>query len=308
MTMKTARDSFLSLTTFALLYVLIGTFLSVAFSLIDYAYPPVLNYLSYRPSVSFGLATLIVVTPILLTLLFLFEQLARREPERVYTRTRKFFTYLTLLFSGGTIIGDCITAVYYLLDGRDFSTAFIAKSLVAVVVAAVLLWYYLSDLKEKTTKVHRIAAAVIIVVLVLAEIFASFAIIGTPATARAYRYDDLRVQALAQIQGEVVSYWQNKGTLPVQLGDIEAGLLGRTLPRDPETAREYEYLPNGINQAPTFQICATFGKPSDEITLRSVYSSGTIEDGWSHQAGRVCFDRTIDPSYYPPIKPIPARF
>lgn len=292
--MKTARDAFLSLTTFVLLYTLVGTFLSVAFTLIEYAYPPIGAYMYGHPSVSFGLATLIVVTPILLGLLVLAQRFVAKHPERIYTRTRKFFTYLTLFFSGATIIADFITVVYYFLDGQDFSTAFVLKCIVVLLTAGAVLWYYIGDLAEKTTKTHRMIAGGLLVAFVLLEIIASFAVIGTPASQRAARYDDQRVQGLEQVQSEVLSYWQNKNVLPVKLSDIEASLLGNTLPVDPQTGAPYQYKATG---ALTFQLCSTFGAATDKNVVTPYYGGGP-QESWDHAAGRVCFDRTIDPAYY----------
>lgn len=298
--MKTARDTFLNLVSFILLYVLIGTFLSVAFTLINQAFPTT-DYVSYyRPSVSFGLATILVITPILLGLLVSIERIARKHSEKIYTRTRKFFTYLTLLFSSLTIIGNFITVVYYLLDGRDFSSAFLLKSGVVILVAASLLWYYITDLAEKSTKTHRMIAGAILVGFVFIEVVASFSVLGTPATARALRYDDQRIQSLSRIQSEVISYWQAKSALPVSLVDLEPRLLGEPLPKDPETGNSYEYIP-GVGTS--FQLCATFGRASDKSVSDGSYYGGygTLETSWTHSEGRTCFTRTIDPSYYPPL-------
>lgn len=301
--MKTARDSFLSFTTFVLLYALIGTFLNVAYTLIDYVYPPVASYYYDRPSVSFGLATLVVITPILLGLLVLAERLSRKDPERLHTKVRKIFTYMTLFFAGSTLVADLITAVYYLLDGRDFTAGFIAKSLVVAAVAGGVFWYYISDLLEKTTKNHRIGAGVLLIGFVVIEIGAAFAVIGSPATNRALRYDDTRVQHLQQIQNEIITYRSAKNGLPVSLEAIESALLGGMLPKDPETGVTYEYR---AMAGETFELCAVFSRPSDAQSSRVYYQyPGAREDTWTHGEGRTCFTRTVDSDYLP-TKPVPV--
>lgn len=302
--MKTARDSFLSFTTFVLLYALVGTFLNVAFTLIDYVYPPVADYFYYggRPSVSFGLATLVVITPLLLGLLYLAEKLSKSDPDRLHTRVRKIFTYLTLFFAGGTIVGNLITAVYYLFDGRDFTSGFIAKSAIVLAVAGAVFWYYISDLLEKTNKNHRLAAGVLLVLFVVVEIGASFAMIGSPATNRALRYDDIRAQNLQSLQSEVLNYRALKEALPATLAAIEPALYGNKLPVDPETEASYEYRVKGMD---SFELCATFGRASDSRSTSGGYLyPGMANDTWTHNAGRTCFTRTVDPDYLP-TKPSP---
>lgn len=299
--MKTARDSFLSFTTFVLLYVLVGTFLSIAFSLIDYAFPPVAGSF-FRPSVSFGLATLVVVTPLLLGILAYVERISKTEPERLHNRVRRIFTYVTLFFSGAIIVGDFITTLYYFFDGQDFTTGFILKSLVLLAVALAVFWYYLAELGDRLTRKHRMVAAGLIVAFVLVEVGISFAVIGTPATNRALRYDDARVNDLQVIQNQVISYWTAKGALPETLSNVEAALLGSALPRDPESGAEYEY---SVGATPTtFSLCATFSRASDGMSNLYAYPMGVVSNTWDHPVGRSCFARTIDPDYYPPTKPI----
>ena len=277
---------------------------TVAFSLIDYAFPPVAGYFS-RPSVSFGLATIVVVTPLLLGILAYLERLSKREPERLHNRVRRIFTYITLFFSGAIIVGDFITTLYYFFDGQDFTAGFIGKSILLLLVTVAIFWYYLAELGDRLTRRHRVVAAGLIIVFVLFEIIFSFVAIGTPASNRALRFDDRRVADLSQIQEEVLSYWSAKGMLPSQLPDIESALLGNTLPHDPESGALYEYL---LGSSPTtFQLCATFSRPSDKLTYSSKYAyPGVTASSWDHATGRTCFARSIDPDYYRPTKPVPA--
>jgi hypothetical protein len=57
-----------------------------------------------------------------------------------------------------------------------------------------------------------------------------------------------------------------------------------------------------------FQLCATFTKETPEgVAIENfsqpqpvgAYKNG-FEENWKHTAGKVCFDRTIDPELYPP--------
>ena len=102
-----------------------------------------------------------------------------------------------------------------------------------------------------------------------------------------------------------MSFWQNKGTLPGHLSDLNDSLRGVTVPRDPQnTDEEYGYAVQGPL---AFELCATFSLPtrgdSNKKTTPipvSPYYGGQVN--WDHGAGRVCFARTIDPERYKLVK------
>ena len=86
------------------------------------------------------------------------------------------------------------------------------------------------------------------------------------------------------------------------------------MPIDPKAGAQYEY---SVKSATSFELCATFA--SDRaINMQSrnmqtgpstpqpaAFYGKEMADNWDHKAGRVCFDRTIDPDRYPAInKPI----
>ncbi|MDO8576659.1 MAG: hypothetical protein Q7R90_05120, partial [bacterium] len=62
----------------------------------------------------------------------------------------------------------------------------------------------------------------------------------------------------------------------------------------------------------SFKLCATFAAeggtngtqgrsyPAYPIAVEPKSVGTDIQDSWQHSAGRVCFDRTIDPERYPP--------
>lgn len=149
------------------------------------------------------------------------------------------------------------------------------------------------------------------ILIVLASIVLGFSVVGSPATQRAIRMDNQRLMDLQSIQWQVVNYYQSKEGLPGSLSDIEDSISGFEIPKDPETNLPYEYVLIG-QSAKTFQLCATFTRESqgEGSMMGRDYSYAMPMDPmmggekWNHPAGRHCFDRTIDPDFYPVRKPL----
>jgi hypothetical protein len=143
---------------------------------------------------------------------------------------------------------------------------------------------------------------------------------GSPAKQRQLRLDDRRVSDLQNIQYQVINYWQQKEKLPAKLSDLANPLTGYSLPVDPEFEKgnAYEYFVKGDLR---FELCATFAMPMPkgwreygnvgiampsvpvyDKSVSNIYPyGGGVNESWDHQAGRTCFERTIDKDIYPPF-------
>jgi hypothetical protein len=157
-------------------------------------------------------------------------------------------------------------------------------------------------MNEKSLK----AFAYTILTIAVVAIVAGFALVGSPSEQRARRFDEQRVNELANIQSQVYYYWQSKGSLPPNLDALKNDVTGFVLPKDPENQAQYEYQIKGDKQ---FALCAVFNRPSlagDSMYTYERYGYGGSNETWSHQAGHVCFERTIDPAYLPPKGTVPA--
>jgi hypothetical protein len=159
----------------------------------------------------------------------------------------------------------------------------------------------------------------IVIAIVSAVIIAGFFVAGSPKDARLKKFDDIRIQHLQTIQSELISFWQAKQRLPERLDELNDSLRGFAVPIDPVSSASYEYERSGDTQ---FSLCATFAGPSDGVEAglsaqagypkyapRPLYPAGEygaaypLLDGgfnWEHDAGRVCFLRTIDPDFFTP--------
>lgn len=146
----------------------------------------------------------------------------------------------------------------------------------------------------------------IIGVVVVAIIVGLF-LVGSPSKERQRRFDDYRIQHLQFLQSELLLYWQAKGVLPDRLDQLVDTVRGVTIQNDPETGAPYEFIKkDGVG----FALCATFSEPSREQFVGPKYApvypypmgarGPFIEnETWEHGPGRVCFDRTIDPDFFP---------
>ncbi|KKU93950.1 MAG: hypothetical protein UY26_C0003G0100 [Candidatus Jorgensenbacteria bacterium GW2011_GWA1_48_13] len=313
----TAKDFFLHIGTITLLYVGTVALLNLLFRVINVAFPQVNQYGYYSGPISLPVATLIVVFPLFLFLASILRRSYKEDPSRKEYPVRKWLIYISLFAAGAVLAGDLVTVIYYFLDGRELTTGFVLKILAVFVVIGGIFGYFTDDLKDRLTggrrNFWRIAAAV----LVLGSIVAGFTVIGSPRTQRLLRYDSQKISDLQAIQWQVVNYWQQKETLPPSLAALENPLQGSVVPTDPETKEPYEYRIKDISNR-VFELCATFALSSRELVERGLsgmdgevskpypaYPAGNGFDDspyFKHEAGRQCFERTIDPDLFPPFE------
>ena len=298
----TAKDFFLHIAVIALLYTGTVALLNVLFRVINVAFPQVSQY-SYFASTSISLpvATLIVVFPLFLFLANLLRRGYVADPSRKEYPVRKWLIYITLFIAGAVLAGDLVTLIYFFLDGQELTTGFILKILSVLVVTGAIFGYYMDDLKDRLTNTRRNIWRIVAAVLVLGSIVAGFSVLGTPSSQRMLRYDSQKVSDLQSIQWQVVNYWQQKGVLPATLAELQDPISGFMIPTDPQTRVPYEYQKTGIL---SFNLCAEFNKQAQIVNgsvARIAYPEpmGKLNESWQHEAGRQCFERTIDPELYP---------
>src|SRR3989338_2782892 len=136
-----------------------------------------------------------------------------------------------------------------------------------------------------------------IISIVGISVIAGFFIVGSPQEERLRRFDERRVGDLQSIQGELINYWLNKSKLPDALDLLRDDIRGIVMPVDPETGENYTYVVKGPE---AFSLCAVFVRPSlGKLQVPPYLWAG---DNWEHDAGPVCFERTIDKDIYVPRK------
>ncbi|MFA7285735.1 MAG: DUF5671 domain-containing protein [Candidatus Paceibacterota bacterium] len=318
---------FLSLGVLISLITSVVSFLNLAFSTLDKRFPDVLNatygygYNTYDyESIRTSLATLIIFFPVFLLISYFWNKFAKHKMHHVDELVKKWMIYIILFLSSLVVVIDLVTLVRYFVSG-EITNRFIYKVLITLVIALFVGVYYVFELTNRK-KVYGlpvgISSAVKSSVLVLLLVIFSFYIMGSPASQRQLRLDERRISDLQSIQSAVINYWQQKEKLPITLTELSNPLSGFTLPPDPEFQKGfvYEYK---VKEGLTFELCATFAKPIPKgwrentnyyaepylgekyiaVSYPGYPVSGTNES-WDHEAGRTCFERTIDKDIYPP--------
>lgn len=296
----TAKDFFLHIAVVALLYAGTIALLNILFRVINVAFPQVNQYSYYgSSSISFPVATLIVVFPLFLFLANVLRKGYVSDPSLKEYPVRKWLIYITLFIAGAVLAGDLVVLIYQFLDGQELTTAFLLKILSVFVVIGSIFGYYLDDLKDRLSGSRRNLWRIVAIVLVVGSIVAGFSVLGSPQSQRMLRYDSQKVSDLQSIQWQLVNYWQQKGTLPATLAQLEDPISGFMLPLDPQTKTPYEYKKTATM---SFDLCAEFNKESAKDSMsRIAYPEpvGKTAESWQHEAGLKCFSRTIDPELYP---------
>ena len=176
-------------------------------------------------------------------------------------------------------------------------------------VAAAIFGYYLDDVRRsetsKSARYYALCSGIIILVLVVGAFF----IVGSPQSARLSQLDDQKVSDLQGIQWQIVSYWQKKGEMPQNLADLADAISGYVAPNDPQSNKPYEYNVKD-SKSLTFELCAEFNLTSSQSQNmpKYAYPAGEISQNWEYEAGRVCFERTIDKQLYPRLDKNGVKF
>jgi len=218
-----------------------------------------------------------------------------RHPEKSELWVRRWSLYGTLFLAAVTLLGDLAFLVYAFLGG-DVALRFALKALSIVLVAGGILGYHWFLLRREpgTGRMTRTVVTAGASILVIAAIVIGFVAVGTPGDARAERNDRERVSELQALQWQVNGFYELKQRLPEDSGELLDPAAPASLPTDPVTGEPYGYERLGELR---YQLCATFERAS-ELTdaQREDYAASSEASGelFDHQAGRQCFERTID--------------
>lgn len=307
-----AKDFFLQLGVVVTFYASAIALVTLLFEVINFAYPKITNYYQYYfPSISFQVATLIVAFPLFLFLSWMLQQSYAADPSLREAPLRKWLAYITVFVAGAVVAGNLITVIYMFLDGQELTTGFLLKVLTLLVIAGGVFFYYIREIRNAISPSERNIWRVAALIIVLGSIIVGFMVIGSPREQRELRLDSQRVSDLQSLQWQVISYWQGKATLPTSLDEVSDPIRGGFVPTDPQSGEPYEY--QKISNL-SFELCANFSRESREVRPTMAGSvarplpamersyMGPETENWQHGAGRQCFQRAIDPDFYPPTK------
>jgi len=252
-------------------------------------------YFSQGP-LKFGIASAFILTPVFLAVSAWLHHHYKIGKLSHQSGVHRWLTYLMLLVSALTIIGRLIYQLFRFLDG-DYAMAVILKTLVILVIAGGIFGYYLYDLMRKDfSKKSGVSqvAFVLVAIVALASVIGGFLIIDSPATARAVKFDQQRINDLYNLDGMVNDYYLQNKKLP---DDLSAGKFSQF--KDPESDRPYDYQILGEKN---YELCATFSLAVD-LNSRD-YSYGGNKDWSYHQAGYQCFTSKV---YEDAVKTVPNQ-
>lgn len=299
----TPKDFFMYLGTAVALYASAGALLAILFSIINALFPDALfpQYMSSwaTSGMRFAMSTLLVAFPLYIVLSWLIRKDIAKDIQKYQLSIRKWFVYFTLFIAGATVAGDVIALVNTYLGG-EISARFIWKMLSVFVVAGVIFAYYFYDLRRASrgdTQVNKTLIALAILGVVGVVVW-GLLVAGSPSEIRELRFDEVRVSDLQNIQWQVTDYYQRHRALPEDLSKLQDDISGYRAPVDPKTGESYEYAP--VPGKPLmFELCATFARSN---TAASAAVTEPFGQSFVHDAGRVCWQRTIDPMQYPIFK------
>lgn len=310
----TPKDFFLWAGAMIALYWSVIAFILLIFNYIDYTFPAPASLGPidpYQSGVGHEMASIIVLLPIYLIIMWFIRRDIHRDPTRRNLWVRRWALILTLFVTGVTMAIDLITVLTTFFNGESFTQAFLMKALLVLFVAAGVFMHFIADFWGYWDKYpsRKRSVGIGVATLAVLTIVLGFFIIGTPMQAANYRIDEQKVSDLQIIQADIVSYWQQNGKLPTDLDQLGQPLTGGTLPSDEQTGQPYQY---SIVGNLGFKLCATFNAPTapyaitqDELTVSVPATAGApvdLPDSWYHVAGQQCFLRAVDPAQYPVIK------
>jgi len=304
----TAKDFFLYLGLMIGLYTSAVSFLILIFQIINKTLPIAGDYnYGIDSGIRVSISILFIFFLGFLYLSYIIMKDLKANPEKKDMWVRRWIIYLTLFIAGLTIAIDLSTLIYRFLGAEDLTLRFFLKVFSVLIVVGTIFRASLTDLRrtsfELTNKIK--IGNILVSLVVLSGIVYGVIQNGLPSTVRAKQMDERRVSDLMNIQSQILyTQWQNKGEVPTSLDALNEPLSGYVVPKDPETAQNYEYKKFSTS---SFELCATFKTKSDFVdTAKTVptYPTNSINENWQHDTGRVCFERTIDPKLYKVITPV----
>ena len=281
---EAAKDAFLYLLAFLTLGIWTIQLGALLFTAIDRAVPnPAVDYYNSNwpaRSLANELASIIVGFPVFLLVTWNIVRGVRRQPERLESSVRKWLTYIALVITASTMIGDLVTFLAYFLRG-DLDTRFVLKVITVLVIAGGVFGYYLDSLHRDSVSSARnrwFASAAL--ALVAFGLVVGFTQIGSPFVQRTSSQDARRVSDLSAIARALNGRWVGRGLqdfiLPATIQDMARLDLSGGSITDPVTDRLYDYAPLS---GTTYRLCADF----------AASSPAGVSGQWRHDAGRYCF-------------------
>jgi membrane protein YqaA with SNARE-associated domain len=302
-----AVDVVINFFSFILLGIVATALGTLYFQIINVTFPDALDGMSWygvsqaTSTIHYAIAALLIGFPLYFFAMRLWFRKFREDEGRVESKLSKWLTYLVLLVTAVTMVGDLITIVFTLLQG-EITARFFLKALTILVIAGAVFGFYFLE-RRKIQYQSAVSRQVFlnfgrgVALIVALGIVLGFVVGGSPETARNRTFDQTRANNLSTLSDCIEQYAQGLGALPTTLADLRqssqysycAGYM-----KDPETGAAYEYRvvtpsrAEGATRVGAFELCATFALPSDEVTTPVNTYGGGSAVWYEYEAGRSC--------------------
>jgi Domain of unknown function (DUF5671) len=283
---ESSRDAYYYLLLFSTLATWATALGSMLFQFVDHWFQDAVSGTPFdlRQSVTWQMASIAVAFPIFLVVTRIIVREIREHPERLRSAVRKWLTYIALLGTAGTMIGDLIWFLDYFLMG-EITARFVLKSLTVMVICGCIFFYYFGSLRTNTSKMRNRSFGIGASVVVVVAFCIGLGVVGTPSAQRHVRADVTRAIDIRRIAAALKS-WRDRAVLanstpvlPLDLSVIRAqGGLSEEEIADPETKEPYEYR---LISGSRYELCANFAASERERGIGSPF--------WHHGRGRACF-------------------
>lgn len=280
---NTAKQAFFYLTSFFALGFVAVAVGNICFQLINHFFPdPETSYSAWvfsQSAIKFSIASLVVAAPIFFFTTRVINHSLSKKDLDADSGVRRWLTYIVMFIAVATVIVDLINILYSFLDG-ELTLRFFLKALTILIIAGVVLWYYISDMHSTSdaerAKKHRLWVFAFLL-LVLLPFFASFLVLESPKTARDKKIDADLEQAVMSTASAVVSSYAGEGALPETLTNL------RAVHMTPEKIDELRYE---VLSERDFSLCTAFQRDNrDEVDAAQ-------KNSLLHPAGEYCFTYT----------------
>jgi len=307
-------DIVINFFSFILLGIVVTAVGTLLFAIIDDFFPdPLYPYdvamPNYSSAIHYAISALIIGFPLYYFSMRLWFRTFREDEGRVESKLSQWLTYLVLLITAVTIVGDLIAIIFTFLQG-EITVRFFLKSLIILVIAGCVFgFYYLErrkiqyhiDIPRKTFVLFGRGVSMFI----LTAILLGFFVAGLPATERQYSFDRTRIENLQNVANCVEQYAKTFHMLPKSFADIQSVNTLNYCTRfmyDPENASQYEYsivstsIEKGTTVVGRFELCAVFALDSKNLSSLSGPQNSNA-DWQSYAKGRTCFERETPLSF-----------